>query len=81
MAISKALGADQLPSLPPEYGPGGDPEMAFFAGAMFGYRDSARRMGEAMIYDGDFERWAELAGFSPEARMQLTKIYEEAYHG
>jgi hypothetical protein len=64
-----------------EYGPGGDPEAAFYAGARFAYRDAARGMGRAGVDEDVFQGWVKEMGFSPVAGEEIRKIYGEEYDG
>lgn len=77
MALSQALAG----GVPPEYAPGGDPDGAFYAGAAFAYKDAARCMGRAIVYEGDFDNWCRTVGFTPATEEEIRKIYQEAYNG
>lgn len=78
MALSRIL-ADGIPR---EHAPGGDPDDAFHAGAAFAYKDAARCMGRAMVYEGDFDNWCRVVGFICESTQnEIRKIYQEAYNG
>lgn len=77
MALGKAL--KNGPPREGEYAPGGDPDAAFYAGALFAYQDAAARMGEVSIHEGDFDRWLAAAGFSPVVADHLRLTYQEAY--
>lgn len=75
MALSQVLAN----GIPPEYAPGGDPDDAFYAGAVFGYEDAARCMGTALVGYGEFESWLIEVGFTESVQNEIRKIYQEAY--
>jgi hypothetical protein len=62
-----------------EFGPGGDPDQAFHAGAIFAYRDAVLRMGECLINPGDFEAWLNAIGFLPDTHKLMREEFLKAY--
>jgi hypothetical protein len=71
--------ADRIEEWKKEYGPGGNADDVFLAGAQFAYLDAAWGMGMVLVYEGDFDSWVKKLGFSPVAEEMVRKVYTEAY--
>lgn len=79
MAIGKAL--ENGPPRDGEFAPGSDPDNAFYAGALFAYRDAAKLMGDCLISQRQFDAWLDQGEFSPAAIDCMRRVYREAYNG